>query len=34
MIVKQRNRDTAWFSVIDGDWPAVKRTLAARISRL
>lgn len=27
MILKGRNRDTAWFSVIDGDWPRVKRTL-------
>ncbi|MBS1180369.1 MAG: ribosomal-protein-L7/L12-serine acetyltransferase [Proteobacteria bacterium] len=23
VIVKGRNRDTAWFSVIDGEWPAV-----------
>jgi RimJ/RimL family protein N-acetyltransferase len=23
-------RDTAWFSVIDADWPAVKRGLQAR----
>ena len=23
MIVKGRNRDTAWFSVIDSDWPAL-----------
>ncbi len=23
-IVKGRNRDTAWFAVIDGDWPAVR----------
>ena len=23
-IVKGRNRDTAWFSVIDGEWPALK----------
>lgn len=23
-IVKGRNRDTAWFSVIDSDWPALK----------
>ncbi len=22
MIVKGRNRDTAWFSMLDGDWPA------------
>jgi RimJ/RimL family protein N-acetyltransferase len=24
MIVKGRNRDTAWFSIIDGEWPAVR----------
>lgn len=24
MIVKQRNRDTAWFSIIDGEWPLLK----------
>ncbi len=24
MIVKGRNRDTAWFAVTDGDWPALK----------
>lgn len=24
MIYKGRNRDTAWFSIIDGEWPAVK----------
>lgn len=24
MIVKGRNRDTAWFSIVDGEWPAVK----------
>ncbi|KAI8952135.1 acyl-CoA N-acyltransferase [Xylaria longipes] len=24
MIIKGRNRDTAWFSIIDGDWPEVK----------
>jgi RimJ/RimL family protein N-acetyltransferase len=23
MIVKGRNRDTAWYSILDGDWPAV-----------
>jgi hypothetical protein len=22
-IVKGRNRDTAWFSIIDGEWPKV-----------
>jgi len=25
MIVKGRNRDTAWFAMTDGDWPAAKR---------
>lgn len=24
LIVKGRNRDTAWFSIIDGEWPAVR----------
>jgi RimJ/RimL family protein N-acetyltransferase len=24
MIVKGRNRDTAWFSITDGEWPGVK----------
>jgi RimJ/RimL family protein N-acetyltransferase len=24
MIVKGRNRDTAWFSMLDGEWPARK----------
>jgi RimJ/RimL family protein N-acetyltransferase len=24
MIVKGRNRDTAWFAMLDGDWPAVR----------
>jgi RimJ/RimL family protein N-acetyltransferase len=24
MIVKSRNRDTAWFSMLDGEWPARK----------
>jgi len=27
MIVKGRNRDTAWFSITDGEWPAVKAAL-------
>jgi RimJ/RimL family protein N-acetyltransferase len=27
MIVKGRNRDTTWFSVTDGEWPAVKEAL-------
>ena len=25
MIVKGRNRDTAWFAMTDSDWPAVRR---------
>jgi RimJ/RimL family protein N-acetyltransferase len=24
MVVKGRNRDTAWFSIADGEWPAVR----------
>ena len=24
MIVKGRNRDTAWFAMLDGEWPARK----------
>ena len=27
MVVKGRNRDTAWFSVIDQEWPAVRAAL-------
>ncbi len=29
MVVKDRNRDTAWFSVLDKDWPARKRAFEA-----
>jgi RimJ/RimL family protein N-acetyltransferase len=29
MIVKGRNRDTAWFSIIDRDWPAIKGAFEA-----
>jgi RimJ/RimL family protein N-acetyltransferase len=29
MIVKGRNRDTAWFSIIDGEWPAVDAAFTA-----
>jgi hypothetical protein len=21
---KERNRDTAWFSILDGEWPTIK----------
>jgi RimJ/RimL family protein N-acetyltransferase len=29
MVVKGRNRDTAWFSMLDGEWPERKRALEA-----
>ena len=29
MVVRGRNRDTAWFSVVDGEWPAVRARLDA-----
>ena len=25
VVVKRRNRDTAWFSILDSEWPALKR---------
>ena len=25
VVYKGRNRDTAWFSIIDSEWPALKR---------
>jgi RimJ/RimL family protein N-acetyltransferase len=28
-IVKGRNRDTAWFAIIDGDWPHVRQAFEA-----
>jgi len=28
MIVKGRNRDTAWFAMLDGEWPARKAAYA------
>jgi RimJ/RimL family protein N-acetyltransferase len=31
MIVKGKNRDTAWFSIIDGEWPQVKGAVEAWI---
>jgi RimJ/RimL family protein N-acetyltransferase len=27
LVIKGRNRDTSWLSIIDGEWPAVKRAL-------
>lgn len=29
MIVKERNRDTAWYSMLDGEWPGVKGAFEA-----
>ncbi len=29
LVVKGRNRDTAWYSIIDGEWPAVKAAIEA-----
>lgn len=29
VVYKGRNRDTAWFSIIDGEWPALKRAFSA-----
>jgi RimJ/RimL family protein N-acetyltransferase len=29
MVVKGENRDTAWFSILDGEWPARARTFQA-----
>jgi len=31
LIVKGRNRDTAWFSMLDGEWPAAKAELLRRL---
>lgn len=32
MIVKGRNRDTAWFSILDAEWPALKQAFARWLS--
>jgi RimJ/RimL family protein N-acetyltransferase len=29
LVVKGRNRDTAWFSIIDGEWPRIRAAFAA-----
>ena len=29
MIFKGKNRDTAWYSILDSDWPVVRETLTA-----
>jgi RimJ/RimL family protein N-acetyltransferase len=33
MIIKGKNRDTAWFSVIDSEWPQVKQQLQDRLEK-
>jgi RimJ/RimL family protein N-acetyltransferase len=32
MVVKGRNRDTAWFSMLDGEWPAARSAFEAWLS--
>ncbi|HAX24859.1 MAG TPA: GNAT family N-acetyltransferase, partial [Chloroflexi bacterium] len=32
LIVKGRNRDTAWFRILDHEWPAVEARLRAMMS--
>jgi RimJ/RimL family protein N-acetyltransferase len=32
MIVKGRNRDTAWFSILDSEWPAVRANMERWLS--
>jgi RimJ/RimL family protein N-acetyltransferase len=32
MVIKGRNRDTAWFAIIDRDWPGVKAAFEAWLS--
>jgi RimJ/RimL family protein N-acetyltransferase len=32
MIIKGRNRDTAWFAIIDKDWPAIRKGFEAWLS--
>jgi RimJ/RimL family protein N-acetyltransferase len=34
MIVKGRNRDSAWFSMLDSEWPSARAALEAAIMRL
>jgi RimJ/RimL family protein N-acetyltransferase len=29
MVVKDKNRDTAWFSILDNEWPARKQAFEA-----
>lgn len=32
MVLKGRNRDTAWFSILDGEWPVVERAFERWLS--
>ncbi len=32
MVTKGRNRDTAWFSILDRDWPAIRAAFEAWLS--
>ncbi|NJM81514.1 MAG: GNAT family N-acetyltransferase [Tabrizicola sp.] len=32
MVIKGRNRDSAWFSVIDSEWPALEKAFAVWLS--
>ncbi len=34
MIIKGRNRDTAWFAMLDGEWPEVREQLERAMARL
>ena len=29
MVVKGRNRDTAWYSILDTEWPAIRQMIEA-----
>ncbi len=29
MIIKGRNRDTAWFAMVDSDWPVIRAAFEA-----
>ncbi|MCY1249366.1 hypothetical protein D9M72_628930 [compost metagenome] len=33
MVTKGKNRDTAWFSIIDAEWPALKQAYQAWLER-
>jgi hypothetical protein len=32
MVIKGANRDTAWFAMIDSEWPALREAYAAWLS--